>query len=280
MKKYEVTLTAFVGIIFLFAAPLSVSAISTSTSPIHGVNVNLGPMAPAVTKFYSYNWAGYGVNSSSGSVTSAAGSWIEPSVKCNPNAGADQAVVFWVGVDGLTDGTVEQTGTLAYCFQGYSTADYYAWYEYYPAQPIITVGSMTVTPGDVFKAVISAPSDTSFKVTLTDVTTGVHFSKGNPNGFRALRADAECITETPSGSSGYFLIPNFGTSKWGATFTDIKNTCTATIGGKTSPIGSFGAKTDELTICNYSSCSTILVKPTALKSDLESFKTIWKNSGP
>lgn len=276
-KKMIGILTICVAI-FLAVGTLVPSSFATASPKASGLNSVL--ISPAITKHTYYNWAGYAVSTTtSAPVTEAQGSWIEPAVKCNSSAPEDQAVVFWVGIDGLTSGTVEQTGTLAYCVQGQTTPEYYAWYEFYPAQDIITT-SMKVTPGDVFHGTIIGSSDTSFKVTLVDVTTGAHFSKTQPSGFSGERTSAECITETPSGSYGFFLIPDFGTSKWGMDYTKVTTTCSATIHGKTKPIGSYGSNTWELTACNYSSCTITIMQPSKISTDKTSFTLTWKNEGP
>ena len=66
----------------------------------------------------------------------------------------DELAVDWVGIDGWTDGTVEQTGTLEWRFE--STASYYTWGEMYPTNGIQTVG-ITVAPGDAVTASSRAP---------------------------------------------------------------------------------------------------------------------------
>ena len=80
-------------------------------------------------------------------MTSVVGSWTEPGVTCTSDE--DQEAVFWVGVDGWTNDTVEQAGTVAQCFEG--AAYYYTWWEMYPTNDITVVGS-TVAPGDQIAA--------------------------------------------------------------------------------------------------------------------------------
>jgi Peptidase A4 family len=73
-----------------------------------------------VTVSDSTNWSGYAVTGAS--FTHAAGSWIVPTVNCSktPNTFA----AFWVGIDGWTSSTVEQTGTDSDCSG--SSPSYYA----------------------------------------------------------------------------------------------------------------------------------------------------------
>jgi hypothetical protein len=42
----------------------------------------------------------------------------------------DQYAAFWVGLDGYSSSTVEQTGTDSDCVG--KNPSYYAWYEFYP----------------------------------------------------------------------------------------------------------------------------------------------------
>src|SRR5262245_7033344 len=62
-----------------------------------------------ITNSTSSNWSGYAVTG--GRYTSVSASWTEPSVSCSGTAYSS----FWVGLDGDTSGTVEQTGTDADC---------------------------------------------------------------------------------------------------------------------------------------------------------------------
>src|SRR4051794_32080572 len=62
-----------------------------------------------ITNSTSSNWSGYAVTG--GTYTSVSASWTEPSVSCSGTAYSS----FWVGLDGDTSSTVEQTGTDADC---------------------------------------------------------------------------------------------------------------------------------------------------------------------
>jgi hypothetical protein len=57
--------------------------------------------------------------------------FTQPAVKCSSG---DQYSSFWVGLDGYSSDSVEQTGTEADCVG--KTAEYSAWYELYPAYPV------------------------------------------------------------------------------------------------------------------------------------------------
>ena len=77
----------------------------------------------------STNWSGYAASGST--YTSVSTTFTQPSVKCSSG---DQYSSFWVGLDGDTSSSVEQTGTEADC--NGKTAEYSAWYELYPANPV------------------------------------------------------------------------------------------------------------------------------------------------
>lgn len=67
----------------------------------------------------SDNWSGYAVTGSG--FNDAEGSWIQPKADCSKTPNSYAAI--WVGIDGYSDSTVEQTGTLIYC--NGTTAEYY-----------------------------------------------------------------------------------------------------------------------------------------------------------
>src|SRR5438445_5364642 len=90
--------------------------------------------------FQSTNWSGYAVTGASGSVSDAKGSWTVPAIQ-GTCPGTNQYSSFWVGIDGFSTGTVEQTGTDSDCQNGVPT--YYAWYEFYP-HPSFLINGLTI----------------------------------------------------------------------------------------------------------------------------------------
>jgi hypothetical protein len=91
----------------------------------------------------SSNWSGYAVLGSS--FTSARGSWVVPIAVCT-GASGDEYAASWVGLDGYSSNSVEQTGTDFDC-DG-TTPSYYAWYEFYP-NPSFEIASVPVSPGNL-----------------------------------------------------------------------------------------------------------------------------------
>ena len=137
--------------------------------------------------FQSTNWSGYAVTGPSGSVNDAKGSWTVPAIQGSCPS-TNQYSSFWVGIDGFSSGTVEQTGTDSDCQNGAPT--YYAWYEFYP-HPAFLINGLTITPGDHITAEASF-NGRSFTVTITDTTTSKSFST-SAKVHSAQRSSAECL---------------------------------------------------------------------------------------
>jgi hypothetical protein len=209
------------------------------------------------------NWSGYAVTGTD--FTKAEASWIVPSVTCKSG---DQYAVFWVGIDGYTSSTVEQTGTEATCTG--TTAKYTAWYEFCCTEPIITITSMAVQPGDKMSAsVVYSSSTEEFTVAITDERTGKSFSKSKKVSG-AKRSSAEWIAEAPS--DGTILpLADYGTVLFGADNTGITGNCNATDSATNGNIGAFST-IEEITMEKKSVKESI---PSALSSDGTSFSVTW-----
>src|SRR6059058_1162136 len=146
--------SAFVGVLVIAAA---LSATTGGATPI----LRHGPMH-RITNSSSSNWSGYAVTGSR--FTSVSASWTEPTARCSGTAYSS----FWVGLDGDTSNTVEQTGTDADCSG--SAPQYYAWYEMYPKFPVNLRG--TVRPGDKLSASVTTDGRGGFTLTISDSTQG------------------------------------------------------------------------------------------------------------
>jgi hypothetical protein len=134
-------------------------------------------------------------------------SWTEPTASCSSNRRrTDQYAAFWVGLDGYSSGSVEQTGTDSDCVG--TTADYYGWYEMYPAAPVYF--SNTVRAGDHISASVTFSGTQTYTLVLKDTTRGwTQTITKNEAGL--ARSSAEVITEAPSSSSGVLPLADFGT---------------------------------------------------------------------
>ena len=214
--------------------------------------------------FTSTNWSGYAVTGAAGSVSDAKGSWTVPTIQ-GTCPSTNQYSSFWVGIDGFSSGTVEQTGTDSDCQNGVPT--YYAWYEFYP-HPSFLINGLTVRPGDHMTAEASF-NGRSFTVTITDTSTGVSFST-SARVRSAQRSSAEWIAEAPSSSGGILPLADFGTVSY--------SSCTTTVNGTPGTIGSFGSSVQVITMVSNS--GAVKAQPSSLSSSGDSFSVTWKSSGP
>lgn len=210
-----------------------------------------------------YNWAGYAdISTKDGTFTKVSGSWTTPRVTCTAE---DQITSDWVGLDGATDKTVEQDGTIGWCFEG--TPTYFTWYEMYPAGTE-EVGT-SLQPGDSISASVSR-SGSSYTLALTDSTHGAN----------SFTKTATCATSTCLDTSAEWIAerPDFSTTGIApeADFSSWKLTSGAeTAAGSAGTIGSYST-VDEIT-CEDSTGTYAIVSPSSLSGG-NSFTATWKNS--
>ena len=220
-----------------------------------------------VTISDSTNWSGYAVTGSS--FTSAKGSWTVPSVNCakTPNTYSS----FWVGIDGWTSSTVEQTGTDSDC--NGSSPSYYAWYEFYP-KGSVNISSITVVPGDQMSAAVTY-SGSEFTITITNETTGKTYSKSSKVSG-AKRTSAEWIAEAPCCTRGGGILPlaDFRTVYFGQDYSGINGTNDATDSSISGPINNYGTAVNESIMVNGTTGADEAV-PSSLTSDGSSFSVAW-----
>lgn len=206
-STYFAVLTIFLPLIVfgMFSTGVAVA----SPSPHPNIRIRLST---------SQNWSGYASESSlsspsNGFVQSVTGSWTVPTLTCSPSQ--NTYVAIWVGIDGYSDGTVEQTGTEQECVNG--VQQNYAWTEMYP-HPMQRISGITVHTGDAFTASVTYGSG-SFTLAISDTTTGQSFT-GSFKLNSAQRQSAEWVVEAPY-SGGILPLANFGTIAFSnAQFTD------------------------------------------------------------
>jgi peptidase A4-like protein len=205
----------------------------------------------------SYNWGGYAVTGTD--FTSAKGTWTVPTVDCakSPNAW----VSFWVGIDGYSSTTVEQAGTLTWCNR--STAEYYTWYEFYPAATTY-ISTVPSKPGDKMFAQITY-NGSEFKVEIKDDTTGKSFTKSQAVSG-AARTSAEWIVEAPETVTGITNLADFTK----ASFTGGTATDSAIAAGPISAFGSDVEKITQIDDTEYTESTT-----SGLSTSGEGFTTTW-----
>ena len=184
-----------VTIVGVLAAAVALSATGGAASSVRHGRMH------RITNSTSTNWSGYAVTGSR--YTSVTASWTEPTVSCT---GATAYSSFWVGLDGDTSNTVEQTGTDADCSG--STPQYYAWYEMYPKFPVNL--SQPVSPKDNLTATVTTDGRGGFTLTISDTTKG--WTNTTTARLKSAKlASAEVIAEAPSSSGGVLPLANFGT---------------------------------------------------------------------
>jgi len=243
----------------------------------------------------SFNWGGYAVNATPNlllhGVSQVNGSWTVPSLTGVNTAGGNGTtgspcggdaswydVAVWIGIDGFSTGTVEQTGTASDCY--YGTTFYYAWFEFYPA-PSITV--FNVNPGDKISAGVHYDSTHNrFTTVITDVTLKLTNSSKPTHVNKAEEGSAEWIIE----SAAACLNPScsFLTLLDLSDFTPVTFTgATASIGTfVNAPISSFGENVFNILMINLNYPFTPGIKATtgALAKSGNKFTSDWVGAGP
>lgn len=204
-----------------------------------------------ITRSTSTNWSGYAATGTR--FTSVSATWKQPAASCTS---ATSYASFWVGLDGDTSNTVEQTGTDADCSGG--SPVYYAWYEMYPRFPKNL--SLAIHPGDTIHASVTTSGNGTFTLTISDRTTGGSFTT-NQRLKSARLSSAEVIAEAPSSSGGVLPLTNFGTVGFSA----------ATVNGQA--IGNFNP--DRITM--VAPDGTVKASPSSLSGGT-AFSVAWKHS--
>jgi hypothetical protein len=172
-----------------------------------------------VSSMPSVNWSGFADSETPAgkTVTSVSGDWTIPAVRClpRPYQNQDAFLANWVGIDGFTDGTVEQLGTATQCFEGVEY--YYVWYEMYPAGTVEEGTTACINnnvncprPGDRVSASVNVTpgtgGDNNYVLKLTDHTRPQEsFSISQTCAAdTCLDSSAEWIIERPA------VLPPFG----------------------------------------------------------------------
>jgi hypothetical protein len=225
-----------------------------------GVAQLIGPASDVTGVLHqqeSTNWAGYA--DTAGTYTSVSASWTEPTGTCSSG---DQYSAFWIGIDGYSSSTVEQTGTEIDCVG--KTAEYDAWYEMYPG-PSETYSS-TVKAGDHFTATVTWLGGDKFSLYIHDSTQGWSHTTDASLTSAPARTSAEVIVEAPccTNSGGILPLTDFGS----VTFTG------ATANGE--PIGTPGLDPVEVNMIGISGKNEVTCS--ALTNGGENFTCTWGRS--
>jgi hypothetical protein len=215
-----------------------------------------------VTAIQSFNWSGYADTATKAQTfTKVSGAWTTPSVTCSAE---DQITTDWVGLDGFNSSTVEQLGTISWCFQ--KTPTYFTWFEMFPGGTV-EVGT-ALKPGDKISASVTR-TGTSYALKLTDSTTSGNNISVTKTCALATCTDtsAEWVSERPSFSIG--IVPQ-------AHYNAFKLTSgSVTANGKTTTIGA-GPGVKAITMIDAT--GTYNLNTVSGLTGGNSFSTTWKNS--
>ncbi|MGB9111126.1 MAG: G1 family glutamic endopeptidase [Acidimicrobiales bacterium] len=179
-----------------------VGAASTEAAPRPGRTATAasasvsGSFRPVLTS----QWAGY--FETPGHVTSAKATWIAPKLSCT---GAQTLSSTWVGVGGLSGGSLLQAGLFDNCLDG--TPENGAFAEEYPGSTISF--NLRIRSGDTITAFVEkGPS--GWYARVTDATTGQSGVSRAPD-YRG-GGSAEWMAEA-YGSSRGVPVSNFGSER-------------------------------------------------------------------
>jgi hypothetical protein len=217
----------------------------SSRRPMVPSRLGPSPANGGATAEPSYNWSGFAdQESASKTISSVSGQWVIPYVECpsGPYQYQDAFIAQWVGIDGFSNGTVEQLGTATQCFEGVTY--YYVWYEMFPAGTIEegTVACINDNvdcpqPGDRVAASVTVAAGGNYTLSLTDFSRPQEsFSvKATCAPATCVDSSAEWIVERPAFDLpfGFQILPLvdfFQTSMSNGTLTS---------GGKTTDIEDF-----------------------------------------
>jgi hypothetical protein len=225
----------------------------------------------AMATVSSQNWGGYVAQTNFSSpannaVSAVYGTWTVPTlgspVPTCTTAPSETYCAIWVGIDGFSNGTVEQLGTEHEWSNGVST--HYAWFEMYPAGSYEILG-FPVRPGDSISAVAAYTSTNQFTLVIQNNTARVAFTvpASYTRSTSAQRSSAEWIIEAPY-ENGILPLSNFGTINM--------TNCTTVIQGVNGAINNTRWQNDDITMVTSTgqikSASSALTNGTA-------FTTTW-----
>ncbi len=229
-------------------AQVSASVARTETHDLrHVANATTNDMS-------SGNWSGYATSTSQGGDTSVTSSWVQPSITCGSS---DTYSSFWVGLDGLNNSALEQTGTEADCIGG--QAEYGAWWEVLPAAE--SPYSVTVAPGDNLSASVTDNGDGTFTMTLSDSTQGWTKTTTHAGSSGYQDSSAEVIAEATSVGGSIADLSNFGS---------------VSFSGSTVNGGALGDASPEKITMQNSGSGDVLASPGGISGG--DFGVTWENS--
>jgi len=222
--------------------------------------------------FNSLDWAGYVAASGKNPapvVTAVYGSWVVQAVA------PSKSPVFstqWLGIGGYFTGDLSLIQTGSESYSSNRTSGYSVWWQTLPSSQ--TTISKPVGAGDLIQAsIVCVESCTSttqtWRISLSDSTQGWRFVKTLSYGS-TLRS-AEWIEERPTvctrPNCPLTTLADFGTASYCRDYTRSQ-TCSATIGGATLPVGSLPYFHISM---RFNSTGPVIAQPSQVTSDGTSF---------
>ena len=180
--------------------------VATLGERLTGQQVRTGPV---VNTAFSANWSGLG--GTGRGIQGAQGSWIVPTAAASPSGRFSSS---WVGVDGITNHNLIQTGT-----EQDSAHNYFAWWEILPQQEVRIVTASgrpaTVRPGDHIVAAVEQASAGVWTIAIEDITQDWTYAANHA--YSGPGTSAEWIEEAPTVNGVQSTPPAFGTVHFSGT---------------------------------------------------------------
>ncbi|HEY2553532.1 MAG TPA: G1 family glutamic endopeptidase [Streptosporangiaceae bacterium] len=203
------------------ASPRAQLSIAMHTNPVEFV-----PGAGLTGSIlHSQNWAGYVAlpKSKAGRFRAISAQFRVPRVNCTKTP--HTISVHWVGLDGFSlsashpNKTVEQDGVLAQCAGAKGrTAQYAAWWENFPANPIRV--AFRIHPGNLIVSSVihktkPGAHHNQYNLIVRDLTTHKRLNVWKKCGAKSCQDNtAEIISEAPTGKAGILPLSDYRTIKY------------------------------------------------------------------
>jgi Peptidase A4 family len=257
-RRHQVTIAAFFALAALGGTSVAAAGTSRAAQPsngparvLHGVDPlsSGGPIDPHPT---STNWSGYLVLHANVHYVHAR--WVVPKATCVAHDSNNQDSTFWVGLDGWSDGTVEQAGTDVRCAPGSTHPTYVSWWEMYPTNFVQDV--YAVAPGDLIDAAVTFAGG-RYTLVVKDLTSGKAFTRRQAcaDDQTCANSSAEWIAESPSYGSSLADLAHYKTWK--------PTSMTLYAGTSTSPVGPATYPTYPITMVTSDSAARTRAKVSA-----------------
>ena len=217
--------------------------------------------SPSVTEIGSYNWSGF-ADSQTGTtpVSAVSARWTIPQVSCltGQYKNQDAFLAQWVGLDGFTDGTVEQLGTATQCYEGVEY--YYDWYEMFPNGTVEEGTTQCINnnvdcprPGDLVEASVDSTTsgvNNDYTLALKDYSQpNESFSvSATCPAATCVNSSAEWVVERPAFDLpfGFQILPQANFNQ--TSFLDG----TVTVGGRTTTIENYAGAVYDMAMIDDS----------------------------